>query len=122
MNTSVMSLTGSGIADWVVQRVSAVILAAYTLLILGALVLHPNMTFAIWSGLFGQTWMKLASMTALLALVAHTWIGMWTLGTDYIRPHYFGRLANPARLVYQVLFSLVLLVYLLWGAELLWGV
>lgn len=122
MLARVMSLSGNGITDWLIQRVSACILAAYTLLLLGFFLLHPDMNFAVWRNLFEQNWMKLVSMISLLALCAHTWIGMWTIGTDYLRPHYFGAGANGLRLVYQVLFSLVLLAYLLWGAQLLWGV
>ena len=122
MVTRVMSFSGSGIVDWLVQRVSAYVLAAYTLLILGAFLLHPDMNFNVWQGLFAQTWMKVVSIIALLALCAHTWVGMWTIGTDYIRPHYFGKGADGLRLLYQVFFSLVLLVYFIWGLQLLLGV
>ena len=45
--------------------------------------------------------MRMFSTLAMLATAAHAWIGMWTVGTDYMRAHYFGRRATVVRIVYQ---------------------
>lgn len=120
MVSQVTSLSRNGVADWLVQRVSAYILAAYTVFIVGyMLIMSPD--YAAWSGLFGQTWVRIASLIALLATCAHAWIGMWTIGTDYIREHYFGGGADGIRLIYQVVVVLALLSYLIWGVQILWG-
>jgi len=120
MVSQVTSLSGNGVADWIIQRVSAYILAAYTVFIVGyLLIVSPG--YSEWQALFGQTWMQVASLLALLSTCAHAWVGMWTVGTDYIREHYFGSGADGIRLIYQVAVVLVLLSYLIWGVQILWG-
>jgi succinate dehydrogenase / fumarate reductase membrane anchor subunit len=58
--------------------------------------------------------MKFASFAALLALVSHAWIGMWTVTTDYLKTAWF-------RLLVQLLIYITLLFYLVWGIQILWG-
>ncbi len=120
MVSQVTSLSRNGVSDWLIQRVSAYVLAAYTVFIVGyLLIMSPG--YEEWSALFSQTWMQVASLVALIATCAHAWIGMWTIGTDYIREHYFGGGADSIRLIYQVVVVLALLSYLIWGVQILWG-
>ena len=53
MVTNITNFGRSGLSDWLLQRASAVILALYTLFVVGYLLLHPNLDYATWSGLFG---------------------------------------------------------------------
>ena len=121
MVTQVTSFSRNGLSDWVVQRVTAVILAVYTVVIVGFLATNSDVTYAQWKGLFDQTWMQLFTLLALFSTCAHAWIGMWTIGTDYIREHYFGGGADVFRFVYQVFCIITLAIYLLWGVKILWG-
>jgi len=121
MVTQVTSFSRNGLSDWIVQRVTAVILALYTLLVVGFLAANGDVSYAQWKGLFDQTWMQVFTMLAMLSTCAHAWIGMWTIGTDYIREHYFGRGADSFRLVYQIGCILTLAIYLIWGVKILWG-
>ena len=50
-----------------VQRVSAVVLAVYTLWLIGLIFFCP-MDYAGWSALFGKTSVRIFSLMALLAL------------------------------------------------------
>ncbi|MDP2284141.1 MAG: succinate dehydrogenase, hydrophobic membrane anchor protein, partial [Pseudohongiella sp.] len=84
MVKNVTSFGRSGLSDWVVQRVSAVILGVYFVGLLSFMLLTPELGFAEWKSLFSATWMRIASLAALLALCAHAWIGMWTVATDYL--------------------------------------
>ena len=122
MVTQATSFSRSGVSDWIVQRVSAVILAVYTVFMVFYLVSHPGIDFEQWNALFEQTWMRVFSLIALLATCAHAWIGMWTIGTDYIREHYVGNAAAGVRFVYQVASILILVTYLVWGVLILWGI
>lgn len=119
--TNVTSLTRSGLADYVIQRVSAVILALYTLCVLGFFLATPAVDHGALVGYFGHPVMKLFSTLAVLALAAHAWIGMWTVGTDYIRPHYFGAHATSWRVLYQALCLLALFVYVVWALRIFWS-
>lgn len=119
--TNVTSLTRSGLADFVIQRVSAVILAVYTLCVLGFFLSQPQLDHAALVGYFGSTVMQLFSTLTVLATAAHAWIGMWTVGTDYIRPHYFGSHATAWRLTYQAGCLVVLFVYVAWALRMFWS-
>ncbi len=46
--TNVTSFGRSGLSDWVVQRVSGVVLTVYLLDIAGYLLLTPEVDFACW--------------------------------------------------------------------------
>ena len=121
MVTSVTSLSGSGLADFVLQRVSAVVLALYAGCIVGWFLVNDGVGHAQLAAYLGSMPMRLFSTLALLATAVHGWIGMWTVGTDYIGPHYFGRFATVFRFVYQGAMVLVLFVYVAWGLALFWS-
>ena len=48
MVTSVTNLSRSGLYDWMAQRVSAVVLAAYFIFLIGYLVANPGIGYAQW--------------------------------------------------------------------------
>ena len=113
MVRTVTNLGRSGVYDWMVQRVSAYVLALYTLFLLGFM-LFTNVTFDSWSALFGQTWFKIFSLGALVSLGAHAWVGLWTVTTDYVK-------ATAPRFLIQAACGAIMFVYLVWGVQILWG-
>ena len=121
MVTQVLSLSRSGLADFVVQRVTAVILAAYAACVLGFF-LSVDVSHTRLLQYFLSTPMQIFSTLALLSTVAHGWIGMWTIGTDYLRPAHIGGLATSVRFLYQMVCLLALFVYLLWGLKAVWQI
>ena len=120
MVTNVTSLTRSGLSDFVVQRVSAMVLVLYTLCLLGWFVTTAELSHAVLVDFFGRLSMQIFSTLAVLATAAHAWIGMWTVGTDYIRPHYFGAHATSWRLLYQGGVLIVLFLYVAWALQVFW--
>ena len=116
--TNIPSLGRSGLADWLIQRLSAVVLAAYTLFLGGVFLLYPDLDYPQWRALFTHLGMRLFSLLSLLALCAHAWIGIWTITTDYLNGQ--GPLATALRLLVQGLCALLTLGYLLWGISILW--
>jgi succinate dehydrogenase / fumarate reductase membrane anchor subunit len=119
--TNVTSLTRSGLSDFVIQRVTAIVLVAYTLCVVGFFAVTPDVDHVALVSYFGSPAMKLFSTLAVLATAAHAWIGMWTVGTDYIRPHYFGAHATAWRLTYQAGCLVVLFVYVAWALQMFWA-
>ncbi|WP_152207234.1 succinate dehydrogenase, hydrophobic membrane anchor protein [Marinobacter changyiensis] len=113
MVNSATNFGRSGVQDWMVQRVSAYVLALYTLFLLG-FVLFTNVTYETWSGLFAQTWFRVFSLLALLSIGAHAWIGLWTVTTDYVK-------AATPRFLVQAACGLTMFVYVVWGVQILWG-
>ena len=104
-----------GLRDWMAQRISAVVLLAYTLLLIGSVLMLPELNYGTWAGLFASTWMKVATLLAVLALVYHTWVGVRDIYMDYVKP-------TGARLVLQVLTVVTLVAYAIWAVIILWRV
>ena len=121
MVTQVTSMSRNGVSDWVIQRVSAVVLAAYTLCIFGFVVMNPGLDFETWSVFFKHIGMQIFTMLAIVSTCAHAWIGMWTIGSDYLREHTLGSGADALRFIFQIGCVLVILTYLIWGVSILWG-
>ena len=119
MVTQVLALSRSGLSDFVVQRVTAVVLAVYTFWLVGFFV-SGNVSYTTLQEFFLSTPMQIFSTLAVLSTIAHAWIGMWTVGTDYLRPAHIGSLATSIRFVYQLLCLLALFIYLLWAMQLVW--
>ena len=124
MVTQVTSLARSGLADFLIQRLSAVVLALYTLCLLSFFLVNDGVNDGLDHSqlveFFGSASMRAFSVLAVLSTAAHGWVGLWTVGTDYIRPHYFGARAVVVRLVYQVGCGLLLFIYVWWGIRLFW--
>ena len=121
MVTNATSLGRSGLFDWLVQRLSALLLLAWTLYVLGSLLLAPDFGYTRWRALFTAPAMQIFSSIALLSLCAHAWVGIWTITTDYLSEAHFGRLATLIRLLTQTACALLTLAYLLWGARIFWS-
>ncbi len=115
MVMSVTSLTGNGLKDWLIQRVSAVYLLVYLLLVLGCFGMHAPFSYEQWVGLFQSPFVKIATVLAFVMILLHAWIGIWTVTTDYIR-------CTVLRLTLQVLVALGLSAQLIWGVMMVSGV
>lgn len=113
MVNSVTNLGRSGVFDFMVQRVTAYVLALYTIFLFG-FVLTTDVSYDSWSALFGQSWFRIFSLLTLFSIGAHAWVGLWTVTTDYIKP-------AITRFLVQAVCGLVMFVYLVWGIQILWG-
>lgn len=85
MVKSVEGVNHQALTDWLIQRVSAIMMAVYTFGIVVFLACHPDTAYYEWHGLFGHLWMKVATILVILGLLYHAWVGMWTVFTDYIK-------------------------------------
>jgi succinate dehydrogenase / fumarate reductase membrane anchor subunit len=121
MVTSITSFGRSGLYDWMVQRITAVILAAYTVFIVGYIVCTPDLGYEQWSTLFSYFGVRIFSLAALLSIAAHAWIGLWAILTDYLTTRMMGAKATFLRVIAQMVLGVVTATYVLWGIEILWG-
>lgn len=121
MMKSATSFSRSGLSDWLVQRVSAVILALYFVVVLGFILSHGNLDYAAWHAFMGHTLMRVFNLLALLSLAGHAWVGVWTVLTDYITVRQIGPGATGWRLVLQVGMGLSIFVFVVWGIQIFWG-
>ena len=114
MVTSVTNLGRSGAYDWMMQRVSSVVLALFVAFMFGVFFFYPEMDYAAWNALFAKTWVRIFTLMALVSLALHSWVGLWTITTDYLKN-------GIARFLAQALCGAVMFVYFVWGVEVLWG-
>jgi succinate dehydrogenase / fumarate reductase membrane anchor subunit len=103
-----------GTGNWLVQRISALVMAVYIVIAVPYVVLHAPGSYADWKALFSGGFFRLATMLFLVALIWHAWIGMRDILIDYVH-HYALRLATQAAV------AIVLVFYVIWSASILWG-
>jgi len=102
-----------GLRDWLAQRITAVIMAVYT--VIAAVVLlggHP-ITYSVWRDLFAQGWMRVATLLFMASLAWHAWVGVRDILMDYIKP-------DGLRLGLQVGALLTIASYIGWTVQILW--
>ena len=103
-----------GLGDWLLQRLTAVVMAIYTIVALVAIVWCAPATYADWRAMFSGTFFRPFTMLFLIALLYHAWVGMRDILMDYIH-------ATGMRLALQSAVAVVLLLYLIWSASILWS-
>ena len=103
-----------GTRDWLAQRVTAVLMALFTLIVLARVLLSKGpITYDSWSGIFSSQLMKTLTFTVIIALLYHVWVGMRDVFMDYIKP-------VGVRLGLQV-FTIIWLVGCAgWAIQVLW--
>lgn len=109
-----------GLKEWMMQRITAIILAVYTVVLLVGFLISPQMDYAHWVRLFNFEFLglplgKLLAMLAVLSLAYHAWIGVRDIWMDYIKP-------TGLRLGLQVLTGLWLVAAVVYAAEILWRI
>ena len=103
-----------GTGSWIAQRVTAGVMALYTLLMLGMFAGRSGpMDYAGWKALFATGWMRIATLIFAVSLAWHAWVGLRDILMDYARP-------DSLRFALQVLSILVIAVYLGWTVQILW--
>ena len=122
MVTSATSLGHNGVYDWLIQRASAIVLAVYFFAVFGFFLCGGEVTYANWHSYMTSAYMKVFTMIALVSFLGHAWVGLWTVSTDYLTSLQLGKSATMVRLIFQGGLALVLLAYLFWGIQILWGV
>ena len=103
-----------GVGDWLLQRLTAVVMAGYTICLLALLLARPPADRAAWRALFEHTWFEVGTILFVAALVYHAWVGMRDILMDYLH-------ATSVRLFAEFVVGFLLLFYLAWGSVILWG-
>ena len=113
------TLTGPN--NWIIQRITAIVMAAYLFFIVGFLVANPALTYDQWLALNGLLSMRIFTLVTIAAVAFHAWIGMRCVLTDYITVRLIGPKANGVRNVLQLGLGFIILLYLVWTIKILWG-
>ncbi len=105
-----------GLRDWLAQRVTAVLMALFTVVVLAQVIFSAGpIGYDKWAGIFASQWMKVLTFAVIVALLYHVWVGVRDVFMDYIKP-------VGIRLALQI-FSIVWLVGCAgWAIQVLWRV
>ncbi|WP_096698758.1 succinate dehydrogenase, hydrophobic membrane anchor protein [Polaromonas sp. AER18D-145] len=103
-----------GTRDWLAQRVTAALMALFTVLLLAQVIFTKGtLGYDRWAGIFSSQWMKVLTFVVILALLYHVWVGMRDIWMDYVKPVWL-------KLSLDV-FTIVWLVACAgWGIQVLW--
>jgi succinate dehydrogenase / fumarate reductase membrane anchor subunit len=103
-----------GVSEWLLQRLTAAIMAAYTVAAFGYVLYRKPASYADWTALFSGNAFRVFTMLFIAALLYHAWVGMRDILMDYVRP-------TGIRLFAQTLVGATLFFHLIWSASILWG-
>jgi len=102
-----------GLRDWLSQRITAVLMALFTLVVVVQVLLPGEMGYDKWAGMFSRQWMKVFTFVVIVSLLYHVWVGMRDVWMDYVKP-------VGVRLALQV-FTIAWLVGCAgWAIQVLW--
>jgi succinate dehydrogenase / fumarate reductase membrane anchor subunit len=74
-----------GLRDWLSQRVTAGLMALFTLIVLAQVIFSKGpIGYDKWSGIFAAQWMKVLTFTVIVALLWHVWVGIRDVLMDYV--------------------------------------
>jgi succinate dehydrogenase / fumarate reductase membrane anchor subunit len=104
-----------GMRDWLAQRLTAILMAVYTIVLLVSFLTGQNFTYEGWAGMFARQWFKLFTMVTLFGLFYHAWVGVRDIWMDYVKP-------VGIRLTLQTLTVFWLLACAAWTVQILWSV
>ena len=102
-----------GFRDWLAQRLTACVMASYTVILLVCFLTGANFSYEGWAGMFAQQWFKLATFVTLLCLFYHAWVGMRDIWMDYIKPVSIRLTLHAATIVW-------LIACAGWAAQIIW--
>ena len=103
-----------GLRDWLSQRVTAALMALFTLVVLAQLIFSRGpVGYDKWAGIFAAQWMKVLTFAVIVSLLYHVWVGMRDVLMDYVKP-------VGIRLALQIFTIVWLTACAGWAIQVLW--
>jgi|TARA_B100001769_G_scaffold54844_1_gene39754 succinate dehydrogenase / fumarate reductase membrane anchor subunit len=103
---------------WNLQRYSSLFILIYLVYLVG-FIYSNDLDFFSWSDFFLSFEIRIISSLAFFLIILHAFIGLWTVGTDYLTNRTLGFLnkslseyANLFRKMYYFFFVLLGTIYL----------
>ena len=102
-----------GLRDWLSQRITAAVMALFTLAVIVQMLLPGEVGYDKWAGMFSRQWMKVLTFTVIVSLLVHAWVGMRDIWMDYVK-------AMGWRLTLQAVTIVWLVGCAGWAIQVLW--
>ncbi len=81
-----MSLQAQGMRAWLLQRLTAVYIAVYSLSLIVWVMTKFPLNYDSWLSLFSNPSILIATVIFYLSLFIHAWVGMRDILVDYAKP------------------------------------
>ena len=104
-----------GLKDWLAQRVTALLMAVYTIGFAVMVLVRAPAGFEQWRAMFAPQWMRLATFVVVVSLFWHAWIGMRDILMDYLESTWL-------RLGLEIVVVVLLVAYIGWAIQILWSI
>ena len=102
-----------GTGSWLAQRITALVIAVYSVVALVVIFWGKPLSHAVLKDLFAQGWMRVATLVFMVSLAWHAWVGVRDILMDYVKP-------DGLRLTLEVVTILLLASYVGWTIQVLW--
>jgi succinate dehydrogenase / fumarate reductase membrane anchor subunit len=99
---------GKGLGEWIVQRVSAVYILLFMLVLAIRLELDPLASHADWQLLSSGTLFRAAWLLFIISLLIHAWIGLKSVFLDYVHN-------------WRIRFLLIMMLGLVFSGMVIWA-
>ncbi|MES2579793.1 MAG: succinate dehydrogenase, hydrophobic membrane anchor protein [Pseudomonadota bacterium] len=104
-----------GMRLWLSQRLTAVVMAIYIVLLLIAVLIIQPVDYVAWYAFVSPIWFRLATLLFFMCLFMHAWLGVADVLKDYV-------FNKPLRAYLQMVVDVALMLYLFWIIYILWNV
>lgn len=102
-----------GLKDWLAQRVTGVVMAAYTLIIFAAALGGATASREAWQAFMANGFIRYISFLFIVSLCYHAWVGIRDIWMDYLN-------SAALRVILHVLTLLALVGYAGWAVQIIW--
>ena len=104
-----------GMRLWLSQRLTALVMAFYIILLVVMLLIMQPAGFTAWQDFVSPIWFRLLTLIFFMCLFMHAWLGVADVLKDYV-------FNKTLRGYMQIAVDILLLVYLVWVSIILWNV
>lgn len=102
-----MSFQAQGMRAWLLQRLTAVYIAIYSLSLITWLVCNSPVSFSNWYGFLSHPIILITTILFYLSLFIHAWVGVRDVLVDYAKP-------SSVRFILLTALALFLTVMTMW--------
>ena len=116
-----------GSTIWYLQRWSSIFILLYVIYLLLSIMSLSPVIYVDWTLFVSSFIFKATTSLVFLSILTHAFLGLWTIGTDYLTPRTLGflnltlsKIADSSRLLYNIFFTVLgifmylFLLFLIW--------
>lgn len=102
-----MSFQGQGMRAWLLQRITALYIAIFSLSTMVWIIFNLPLNYDAWFTLLSQPLMLIATVIFYISIFIHAWVGIRDIFLDYVKP-------SGVRVVLLTLLAFFLIVMTVW--------